>query len=434
MTTAPSPAKGFGPSTVPAPTAEIAALEVALRNAKTPGDQALARLELGRARLEHGDLVGAEPLFWAALGGGCSKAGEALESILGSAGDRARDRVRLRWQQADLEPHDVDRLWALRTSALEDGDSAYANAVEHVLRSLDPASPPLAPPPLTLQPEQPGLFALLARPSMDALGEAFALLWEGAMQLFLREAASYSITGIERVVPGPASLLARLLEVALRVLDSPRIPVFATRTDPGKPVVQAALLSPASVILSGSVVDDTPSLRYALGTGLSAALPQNILRLGLPPSEGRTVLDALMAAFGPAELGHAVEGRAARLAESFWQIVPARVQRRLQELLVGAQRPDFDDVVEQAAHAGRRVGMFVAGDFSFAAATVLSLSPAHETQRLTRDAVQGLCAELPAVLDLLRLAISPEYAHARWHSEGSPSRRSLRPQARFSLV
>jgi tetratricopeptide (TPR) repeat protein len=434
MTTMPSPAKGFGPSTVPAPTPEIAALEVALRNAKTPSDQASARLELGQARLARGDSVGAEPLFWAALSGGCARAGDELESILGSARDRARDRVRLRWQQADLEPYDVDRLWALRTAALEDGDSVYAKAVEHVLRSLDPAAPPIAPPSLTLQPEQPGLFALLARPSMDSLGEAFALLWEGAMQLFLREAASYSITGIERVVPGPASLLARLLEVALRVLDSPRIPVFATRTDPGKPVVQAALLSPASVILSGSVLDDTPSLRYALGTGLSAALPQNILRLGLPPSEGRTVLDALMAAFGPAQLGRAVEGRAARLAESFWQIVPARVQRRLQELLAGAKGPDFDDVVERAAHAGRRVGMFVAGDFSFAAGTVLSLSPAHETQRLTRDTVQGLCADLPAVLDLLRLAVSPEYAHARWHSEGSAARPSLRPSTRFSLV
>ena len=434
MTTMPSPAKGFGLSTVPAPTAEIAALEGTVRNAKTPEDQALARMALGRARLEQGDVRGAEPLFWAALSGGCRAAGDSLESILGTASERSSDRVRLRWQQADLEPYEVDRLGALRTAALQDGDTVYANAVEHVLRSLDPAAPPLAPPPLSMQPEQPGLFALLARPSMDSLGEAFALLWEGSMQLFLREAASYSITGIERVVPGPASLLARLLDVALRVLDSPRIPVFATRTDPGKPVVQAALLSPASVILSGSVQEDTAALRYALGTGLSAALPQNILRLGLPPSEGRTVLDAMMAAFGPAELGQSMEGRAARLAESFWQILPARVQRRLQELLAGSERPEFDDVVERAAHAGRRVGMFIAGDFEFAVASVLALSPMHETQRLTRDSAQGLCSELPAVIDLLRLAVSPEYAHARWHSESSTSRRSLRPSTRFSLV
>jgi hypothetical protein len=434
MATAPSPAKGFGPSTVPAPTEEIAAAEACLQSAKTPGDQAAARLALGRARLAHGDVAGAEPLFWAALSGGCVEAADELHPLLGAGPERARDRVRLRWQQADLEPYDVDRLWALRSAALEDGDSVYANAVEHVLRSLDPGSPPLQAPPLSFQPEHPGLFSLLARPSMDSLGEAFALLWEGAMQLFLREAASYSITGIERVVPGPASLLARLLDAALRILDSPRIPVFATRTDPGKPVVQAALLSPPSVILSGSVQEDSPSLRFALGTGLSAALPQNILRLGLPPSEARTVLDALVAAFGPAELGQGVDARAARLAESFWQIVPARVQRRLQELLAGPSRPDFDDVVERAAQAGRRAGMFIAGDFPFAAATVLAQSPAHEGQRLLRDNVQGLCVELPAVLDLLRLAVSPEYAHARWVAAGATHRRSLRPSTRFSLV
>jgi hypothetical protein len=325
-------------------------------------------------------------------------------------------------------------LWALRSAALDDGDSVYANAVEHVLRALDPAAPPLVAPPLSFQPEHPGLFALLARPSMDTFGEAFALLWEGAMQLFLREAASYSITGIERVVPGPASLLARLLDVALRILDCPRIPVFATRTEPGKPVVQAALLSPPSVILSGSVQEDTPSLRFALGAGLSAALPQNILRLGLPPSEARTVFYALVAAFGPAELGRSVDARAARLAESFWQIVPARAQRRLQELLASAGSPDFDDIVDRATHAGRRVGMFVAGDFAFAVATVLATSPSHEGQRLVRDTVQGLCEELPAVLDLLRLAVSPEYAHARWVADGSAHRRSVRPSTRFSLV
>ncbi|MGA2449908.1 MAG: hypothetical protein ABTD50_14615 [Polyangiaceae bacterium] len=434
MVTAPSPPKGFGPSTVPAPTAEIAEAEASVQNAKTPGDQAVARLALGRARLAHGDVAGAEPLLWAALSGGCREAAEVLHPLLGSGPDRARDRVRLRWQQADLESYDVDKLWALRSAALDDGDSVYANAVEHVLRALDPAAPPLVAPPLSFQPEHPGLFALLARPSMDTFGEAFALLWEGAMQLFLREAASYSITGIERVVPGPASLLARLLDVALRILDCPRIPVFATRTEPGKPVVQAALLSPPSVILSGSVQEDTPSLRFALGAGLSAALPQNILRLGLPPSEARTVFYALVAAFGPAELGRSVDARAARLAESFWQIVPARAQRRLQELLASAGSPDFDDIVDRATHAGRRVGMFVAGDFAFAVATVLATSPSHEGQRLVRDTVQGLCEELPAVLDLLRLAVSPEYAHARWVADGSAHRRSVRPSTRFSLV
>jgi len=433
--TAPSPAKGSGPSTMPAPNAEVAALETTLQNAKIPSEKAAAQLALGRARLDRGDIAGAEALFWDALGGGCEDAVEVLDSLLRSSGDRTCDRVRMRWQHADLKPYDVDRLDALQTVAAEDGDTVYARAVEHVMRSLDPGSPPLVPPPLGVQPEHPGLFSLLARPSSDALGESFSLLWEGAMQIFVREAVSYSITGIERVVPGPASLLARLIEVALRILDSPRIPVFATRTNPGKPVVQAALLSPPSVILSGSVQDDTPALRYALGTGLSAALPQNILRLGLPPSECRIVLDALFAAFGPTEVGRTVDPRSARLAESFWQIVPARVQRRLQELLSTVSHPVFDDVVESAAHSGRRVGMFLAGDFQFVSGTLLDELPGRSARRrLTNDTAAEACADSPALMDIMRLAISPEYAHARWNSESSIPQRSLRPSARFSLV
>ncbi|MGH7296892.1 MAG: hypothetical protein ACRELB_18275, partial [Polyangiaceae bacterium] len=342
-------------------------LEAAVRAASSPGERARARLALGRKRLEHGDARGAEPLLWEALADGIVEAGDVLAGVLTEAGDRARDLVRVRRQQVAIEPGDVGRLESLRAAAMADDDRVFARAVEHVLRAFDPGAGPLPPPPLAQQPEVPGVLAVLVRPATDASGEALSLVWEGAMQLFARDPASYGITGVERVVPGPTSAIARLYDAAMRVLESPRIPLFVSRGTAGTPAAHVAVLMPPSVILAGDVREETTELRMALGRGMSAALPPNVLRLGLPPVEGRALVDAVRAAFGPPDIGRRVDARAARLAESFWQIIPARTQRRLQELLGAAEVAEYEVLVARAHQSGRRVGMFLGGDFAVAA-------------------------------------------------------------------
>jgi tetratricopeptide (TPR) repeat protein len=408
-------------------------LEGAVRTAATTAERARARLTLARARIERGDARGAEPLLWEALADGLAEAGDVLAPIIASASDRGRDLVRVRRQQVALEPGDIGRIESLRAAALADDDRVYARAVEHVLRAFDPGAGPLPPPALTAQPEQPGIFALLARPSRDAAGEALALLWEGALQLFVRDPTSYGITGVERVVPGATSAIARLYEVAMRVLDAPRIPLFVPRSSVGAPLSHVALLSPPSVVLAGDVREESPELRFALGRGMSAALPQNVLRLGLAPGEGRTLLDALRTAFGPAELGRRVDPKAARMAESFWQIVPARTQRRLQEILGSTQIPEHDELVARAQQSGRRVGMFLAGDFGWAARTVLAEAATRADTPLSLATLRTVCIQVPALADLLRLAVSPEYADARWHPVADSTPRGNLSSGRFSI-
>src|SRR5262249_21171503 len=153
---------------------------------RNPRDRALARLGLARGRLDFGDARGAEPLLWEALADGVVEAGDVLAPLLASAPERAPELVRVRWQQVALEPGDLERLESLRAAALAADDRAHARAIEHVMRAFDPGAGPLPPPPLAAQPEQTGILALLTRPSSDAAGEAFALMWEGAMQLFVR--------------------------------------------------------------------------------------------------------------------------------------------------------------------------------------------------------------------------------------------------------
>jgi hypothetical protein len=174
-------------------------------------------------------------------------------------------------------------------------------------------------------------------------------------------------------------------------------------------------------------------LRFALGRGMAAALPQNVLRLGLPPAEGHTLVEALRAAFGPPEMGRRVDARVARLAESFWQIVPARAQRRLQEVLGATPVPEYEELVQRAHQSGRRVGMFLAGDFAYAARTLLAESTHRSVEPPSLATLGALCAAEPALADLLRLAVSPEYAAARWHSVTPAPPRGTISSGRFSL-
>jgi tetratricopeptide (TPR) repeat protein len=415
------------------PGAPVEDLEAAVRAATTPGERARVRLALGRLRIDQGDPSGAEALLWEALAEGLAEAGDVLALVLASSPDRAPDVVRVRRQQVALEPGDIGRLEALRAAALADDDRVFARAVEHVLRAFDAGAGPLPPPPLAAQPEQPGIFAFLARPSMDAAGEALALLWEGAMQLFVRDTASYGITGVERVVPGSTSPIARLYETAMHALDAPRIPLFVPRASSGTPASYVALLTPPSVILAGDVREDSAELRFALGQGMCAALAHNVLRLGLPEVEGRAVVDAMRAAFGPPEMGRTVDARAARLAESFWQIVPARTQRRLQELLSSAAIADYDELVGRAYQSGRRVGLFLSGDFAGAARALLAEDGSRTGAPPSLLSLRSLCEQLPALADLLRLAVSPEYASARWQVVAQSAPRGTISSGRFSL-
>lgn len=338
----------------------------------------------------------------------------APSSSVAPAAQTPAEALRACRKRVSDEPGDLSALERLRDAAVADDDRILASAIEHVLRAFDPHGSALDPPPLAGQPAQPHLLSVLARPSLDALGEALAMLWEGASQMFVRDLSAYGITGVERVEPGPASPIARLYEASMRLLDCPRIPLFVARSSGAVPTSRGALLSPASAIVTGEVRDDTPALRFALGRGMSAALPHNVLRLGLDAAQGSAMFEAMWAAFGPPRTtGRRLEPRVARLAESYWQLIPAGRQRRLQELLSDAIVPEYERLVARAQQCGRRIGMFLAGDFALAARAVLAESNVSEEP--TPATLRPLCAKVPALADLLLLAVSGEYADARWH-------------------
>ncbi len=428
----PPPVVAPGPATAGAPR-EIVDLEAAVAAATSIAERGAVRLALARAQTSRGVHEAAERGYWEALADGSTEAGDELARIVDEAVDRSADLVRIRRHQLDLAPGNAVRLEQLHRAALRDEDRIYARAVEHVLRAFDPGAGPLPPPPLAAQNEEPGIMALLARPSNLAAGESLALVWEGAQSVFAKDATSYGITGVSRIVPGGTSALSRLYETTMRILDTPRIPVFVTRPS-GALTTGVAVINPPSVLLTGEAREETPELRFVLGRGLAAALPNNVLVLGLAPREARLVTTALHGAFGPPEYGRALDQASGRLAESFWQLIPQRLQRRLQELLGAGPLPDHDEIMERALQSGRRVGFFLAGDFSTAARALLSERAMNPDALIGPGGLERACAQIPALADLARLAVSPEYADARWHPVAPASQRGSMSSSRFSIV
>ncbi len=428
----------------PTPLGQLAS---AVAEAQPGPDRTRTRAHLARVHLAKGDVALGESLLLECLAEGDVDAGEQLATLLERDPSRTSDLLRVRRLQVEHAPGDVNLLRGLRDAALQDRNNEQARAIDHVLRAFDPGAGPLPPPPLSAQVEHPGMLQLLARPALDAIGEALALVWDGASSVLARDPASYALTGVERVNPGPQSPLARLHELASRLLGAPNVPLYARRrtTNSNPPSREmnplaataplaggVALLPVLSSMVLGDVREDSPALRYALGQAFAATLPQSALLVGLPESEAQVLWNAMLAAFGPPEFGKLADPAATRLVQMFWNTIPPRSQRRLQELLAKAPT-DFHAALERANQSGRRVALFLCGDIGFVLRVVsadLGLSP----ELLSVDRLHELVAASPIVADLVRLAVSAEYADGRFRvmAEGGP--RATLSSGRFKIL
>lgn len=334
-------------------------------------------------------------------------------------------------QQFLLDPSRKDLLQALRDAAHADHNPAYARAIDHVFRLFSPAEEPSVAPPLLAQREEPDtVLRLLSRGSTTVAAEALALIWEGASQLFRKDPGSYGVTGLDRVALSGNTVASRVYAATARVLGSARTPLFQRRSH-GPVSATVALLVPPAVILSGDPREESPELLFRLGAALLAALPEHALIFGLQEAQLRSLLAATCSAFGPPD-GPVASSSIAALAGSLWQTLPARAQRRLKELC--ANPADFS--LERASAAARRIslraGLFLCGNLGIAFWEVAAAEQlALDTPIDSFDALAAACERHPAILDLVALAISPEFADARWRpgERGKPS-----PSGTFRLT
>ncbi|HEY3236377.1 MAG TPA: hypothetical protein VGJ84_16790, partial [Polyangiaceae bacterium] len=359
------------------------------------------------------------------LKGGSVPAGRSLIQQLEERPQRSNDLVTVCRHLTGLLPGDSWCLEKLQSAALADRNPGYARAVEHVLQIARGAAQSIEPPPLSEQSEQPeSVRAMLLRDSVDSAAEALALLWEGAEHVFRRDPNVYGVTGLERVVLGAPSPLARMVSTAARALGLTRVPVFHRR-DSSAVTINVALLSPPALIVSGEMRQETPEFSFHIGAMLTATLPCFVLLFGLPEGELQSILDALMLAFGPPRPAQTSKQPAVSLAEVLWESIPVRSQRRSREVCDRVEGFSYGSLLASSRHALHRAGLFVCGDLRIAVREAshdagLDAEAMREPSGLAR-----LCAASPAVTDLVLLATSPIYAETRWQ----PARAGQRKQS-----
>lgn len=395
-----------------------------------PGPSAIAPAPASAPQVPPSSARGdSEAALFEALRRGSLESGDRLaERCLAANPPRLRDAVLVRQLQVNIAPGNRERLRLLRDVLTQYGDLAHARAVEHVRTAFDPsAAARPTPPPLAHQAEQPEIVSKLLFRSPVHLGlEALAVICEGAPQLFRRDLASYGHSAAERLPLGSSSPLGRAYTLSARLLGLTRVPVVHARIS-RKLTWQVALLGQPAVLLSGEAHEETPELRYELGAALAAAMPAHALLVALPRDRATTVLAAIQAAYGPAESPMLRVPAVAAIAETLWQLLPARAERYMRDLCkhAGPAAFEFEGVFEQQKLFTRRAGLFVAGDIDLAISRFLAeerISPAIALGNA--DGLARLSAMYPAVANLVRLATSPEYAKLRWASpelDASPS-------------
>jgi hypothetical protein len=360
-----------------------------------------------------------EDLF-SELSQGSVEAGDELAAILETDASRTHDLAAVRRRQVVIAPTDLRLLTALRDAAQADRNRAHVDAVEHVIASISGRVPPS--PPTMLQHESPErVLAMLLRGVHTAASEAFGHLWTHAPHVLSREAIPYDLESMDHVAFGSPSPVGKAFSASVRVLGLGKVSVHCHRSR-GPLQAAVALTSPPSVVITGAIEDST-ELRFKVAFILAATLPANVMLFGMQEKKIRTLLQAMVAAFGPPEASRGTESGTVQLAGHLWHALPVRVQRRMSEIFSQPQGLTYEDLWARALQSARRSALFVVGDVGTALRDTLGDPGVAEAVDLKSSSyLVQICKASASALDLLRLATSAEYAEARWRTEGSDRR------------
>ncbi|WP_437967281.1 hypothetical protein WMF04_48350 [Sorangium sp. So ce260] len=379
-----------------------------------------------------------EAALFRELAAGSYEAGERLMKLFAPRDDRSREALAVRRMQAHLRLGDHGTLERLQAAAIADKNMTYARAIEHVLRAFEGDEPSdrrgegaVSPPHLAAQRDAPELVsALLFRDLESPVNEALALVWETG--LYRRDASQSGLVASERVQPTSPTLLGELYGVVAGHLGLLRTALFHQRAPspaPSSPEGQVVRVNPPAVLLRGEIREDTPELRYLLGAHLAGAMPDYVLVNTSAEDELRTLLSAIVAAFGPLEAtAHSTRGNPAvvRLEQNLWQLIPPRAERRLREICDSASKMTYEAAVKTTRIAMRRAGLFAAGNLATAVRATLKERGLELEVPLSRpEGLAAACAAHPEIADLVRLATRMEYAEARWQPGTVPSLRRV---------
>jgi hypothetical protein len=353
-----------------------------------------------------------------ALRAGSFEAGMQLAKILDGNDQRVHDLVGVYRLLVALRPGDLGVLRHLLAAVIKDNDLVYASALRHAYLVFEsPREAPLAPA-LQLQHEQTDALLRLLSPEPAPALEALALIWQEATHLFRTRSSDHP--EFQRVVPASTGPLGQLSSATMRLFGATRTAVWH-RAGGSAVTFRVRLRNPIELLIDGDGQPESPDFRYHFGAMLLATRPEYALMYGLSEIELHTVLDAVLAAFGPPRRLQGDVAQIAQFAESLWESLSPRVQRRMQELCEDPRVITYANALEATNRALRRAGLFIAGDLGVAVRQVCDEDGDALSVLLESDGLRTLCESNPHIADLVRFATSLEYAEARWRQPRTQS-------------
>jgi hypothetical protein len=335
---------------------------------------------------------------------------EALAAMLAREPSRAHEAAHLLRTLLRRDPSRTGALRALRDVAISRGARAEARVAESILSLFDRGVTP--PPPVTLDGaiEEDVLAAERHDPAYAAIRSLLRRVWEnGAQLLFRRSLQAYRTLGTDRVSVLAQSPIARAYAAATRVLGTTSTPLYVRQWGGGELIV--ATTSPPSIIAGPSFEGPEHELRFRLARAIELARPDNVLVGGLAAPEARTVIEATVAAFGPAEESGKVSREAAAFAAELWRTMPAAQQRAVRDELLALPTPlTFAAAYHGVQAAAARAGLLVAGDVRTAIYALRADDDALAALDVSTES--GFVAAVrasPALAALVRFALSDAF-------------------------
>lgn len=237
------------------------------------------------------------------------------------------------------------------------------------------------------------------------------LLWESVLPLQRRTLSHFGVTGVDKVGALGQRPIAKLAPELTAALGLPEVPVYV-RKDAQAPAVVLPVQPPA-VLVRASLEDDPPNLRASLARALATTAPDCLFVTAFTEDQGRGMISALIAAFGPPNLVSEVARESAAVAAELWNVVPQKKQAQLREALEKTPEYfDWDAAVKVVENIGARASLFTGNLASSLRALAASDERFAELMTTPEGFSEAVLAS-PSLAALLREALSDAHLSAR---------------------
>jgi hypothetical protein len=244
-------------------------------------------------------------------------------------------------------------------------------------------------------------------PRYEQLG-ILGLVWDSAAPLFKETIGDYGMRTADQITPFSTGPVAPILEKAIRSLGYVRMAVYYRREK--RYELHVVRTTPPSVAVSLPLGRLPLSLEFYLARCFWAVNPRRILAYSLGAGDGRKLVQAVQAAFGPTSgPREKVDSAVSALTQDLWHLVPEKVQGRLRRMLERSDPLDFVSLQRMTKLECTFAGLLFSGDLASAVRHGLpeDLTASH-TGSVDQDVLSEAILKAPHVQDLICFALSAD--------------------------